>query len=61
MPAWALVLIWVVVAAVALGAYLERRRGRRRSDSAIEPPTSSERAEFETRANLRGQDGPLHS
>jgi len=61
MPTWALVLIWAVVAAVAVGAYLERRRGRTRSGSAIEPPMSGERAEFETRANIRGQDGPLSS
>lgn len=55
MPTWLIVTFWVVVAVVAVGAYLERRRGHRYRS--VEPTASPDQGEFETRAHGRGMQG----
>jgi hypothetical protein len=55
MPTWLIVVFWVVVAVVAVGAFLERRRGHRYQ--AVDPK-SPDQGEFEGRAQMRGQIGP---
>jgi hypothetical protein len=55
MPTWVIVVFWVVVAVVAVGAYLERRRGHRYRP--VDRTTSPDQGEFETRAHGRGLQG----
>jgi hypothetical protein len=57
MPMWMVVAFWVVVVALAVGAYVERRRGRRRV--VVERRHGSDHAEFEDRGRMRGHDGHL--
>lgn len=52
MPTWLIVAFWVAVAAIAVGAYLERRRGRNRIGS-LRRPASSESVELEGRHQMR--------
>lgn len=54
MPTWAIVLLWAVVAAVAIGALLERRRGHR---GAPDPTYDQGRGEAEMRLHNRGHQG----
>ncbi|HSE09681.1 MAG TPA: hypothetical protein VLB29_13530 [Nocardioidaceae bacterium] len=54
MPTWIIIAFWVVVAVVAVGAYLERRRGHRYQPM---EPGSPDQGEFETRAHGRGLQG----
>lgn len=53
MPTWLVVAFWVAVAAVAVGAYLERRRGRRNRIGSLQRPASSESVELEGRREMR--------
>jgi hypothetical protein len=52
MTTWLVVAFWVVVAAVAVGAYLERRRGRRNRIGSLRRPASSESVELESRRQM---------
>ena len=56
MPTWMIVAFWVILAAVAVGAYVERRRGHRYRP--VDPKASPDQGEFEGRAQFRGQMGP---
>lgn len=54
MPAWAIVLIWVVAAVLVVGAVMERRRGLRGHRPEV---YDGKRDDFESRARIRGQTG----
>lgn len=56
MPTWAIVLIWVVVAVLVVGAVVERRRGH--TGAGRDERYDRKRDDFETRARIRGQSGP---
>lgn len=58
MPGWIIVIvaIWVVIAAVAVGALRERRRGLR---GAPDPEYTQARAEEDMRMHGRGQQGSM--
>lgn len=55
MPTWAIVLIWVVVAVLVVGAVVERRRGHRAARP--EERYDGKRDDVESRARIRGQAG----
>ncbi len=57
MLTWLIVAFWVILAAVAVGAYVERRRGRRRV-TVDKPIYGSHHAEHEGRGQLRNHGGP---
>lgn len=60
MPTWTIVLIWVVIAAIAViavGAWRERRRG---VTGAADPAETQARAEAEMRMHNRAQQGYLN-
>lgn len=54
MLTWLIVAFWVILAAVAVGAYVERRRGRRRV--VVDRQGSPDQGEFEGHAHMRGHN-----